>query len=117
MQSTLAPNVRRPKGEECSPTLVLPDVDRERAGRVAALGRALGDPIRIGLLDVLRTHAGRVCVCDLVPLFDVSQPTISHHLRVLREAGLVESEKQGLWAYYHVLPAGLDELAGWLGEA
>jgi ArsR family transcriptional regulator len=50
-----------------------------------------------------------------VGLFDVSQPTVSHHLKVLRDAGLVESEKQGLWAYYHVPPGALDDLAGWLG--
>ena len=66
------------------------------------------------LVDVLRKNAGKVCVCELVPLFDVSRPTISHHLKVLREAGIVASEKQGLWAYYYVLPGALDSLAGWL---
>jgi ArsR family transcriptional regulator, arsenate/arsenite/antimonite-responsive transcriptional repressor len=56
-----------------------------------------------------------VCVCELVPLFDISQPSVSHHLRVLREAGLVASEKRGLWVYYYVLPEGLAPLSAWLG--
>jgi ArsR family transcriptional regulator, arsenate/arsenite/antimonite-responsive transcriptional repressor len=53
-------------------------------------------------------------VCELVPLFDLSQPTVSHHLKVLRQAGIVDSERQGLWVYYYVVPDALDELAGWL---
>ncbi len=81
---------------------------------MAQLAKAIADPIRIQLLDVLRKHAGKVCVCELVPLFDVSQPTVSHHLKVLRDAGLVQSEKRGLWAYYYVLPGAIDELAAWL---
>ncbi|MDP9384427.1 MAG: metalloregulator ArsR/SmtB family transcription factor [Actinomycetota bacterium] len=115
MELVLAAKTKRPKGEVCCEPLVRPDVAPAEAERIAALAKALGDPIRVQLLDVLRKHAGKVCVCELVPLFDVSQPTISHHLRVLREAGLVESEKRGLWAYYYVLPGGLDALAGWLG--
>jgi ArsR family transcriptional regulator len=111
----LAPKTKRAKGEACCEPVVFPDVDREEAQRLATLAKALGDPIRVQLLDVLRKHAGQVCVCELVPLFDVSQPTVSHHLKVLRDAGLVGSEKQGLWAYYHVLPGGLDPLARWLG--
>jgi ArsR family transcriptional regulator len=66
------------------------------------------------LVDVLRRNAGQVCVCELVPLFDISQPTLSHHLKKLRDARLVDSERQGLWAYYYVKPDALDELAGWL---
>ena len=66
------------------------------------------------LVDVLRKHAGKVCVCELTPLFDVGQPTVSHHLKVLRDAGIVDSERQGLWAYYYVLPEAIDDLAGWL---
>ena len=115
MELVLAPKTKRPKGEACCEPLVHPDVPVIEAERIAALGKALGDPIRVQLLDVLRKHAGQVCVCELVPLFDVSQPTISHHLKVLREAGLVGSEKRGLWAYYYVVPGGLDALTGWLG--
>ncbi len=116
MELTLAPKTKRPKGEACCEPVVLPDVDAAQASELARLGKALSDPIRVQIVDVLRAHAGKVCVCELVPLFDVSQPTISHHLKVLREAGIVESEKQGLWAYYYVLPGALDRLAGWLGE-
>jgi ArsR family transcriptional regulator, arsenate/arsenite/antimonite-responsive transcriptional repressor len=81
---------------------------------MAEVAKALGDPIWIQLVDVLRKHAGQVCVCELVPLFDLSQPTVSHHLKVLREAGIVDSERQGLWAYYYVVPDALEELSEWL---
>jgi ArsR family transcriptional regulator len=110
----LTPKTKRPRGEPCCEPVVYPDVERQQAHRMAELARALGDPIRIELVDVLRKHAGKVCVGELVPLFDVSQPTVSHHLKVLRDAGIVGSERQGLWAYYYVLPGALDELAGWL---
>ena len=84
------------------------------AARLAEIAKALGDPIRLQLVDVLRRHAGKVCVCELVPLFDVSQPTLSHHLKKLRQAGIVDSERQGLWAYYYVRPEAVGELAAWL---
>src|SRR5687767_648782 len=115
MEMTLAPKSKRPKGEVCCEPVVLPEVDRDEAARIAGLAKALADPIRVTLLDVLRRHAGQVCVCELVALFDVSQPTVSHHLKVLRDAGLVGSEKRGLWAYYYVVPGALDDLEGWLG--
>jgi ArsR family transcriptional regulator len=110
----LAPKTKRPKGERCCEPVVYPDVDRERAARLAEVAKALGDPIRLQLVDVLRKHAGKVCVCELVPLFDIAQPTLSHHLKKLREAGVVDSERQGLWAYYYVVPEALDDLADWL---
>src|SRR2546421_12423636 len=110
----LAPKEKRPAGEPCCEPVVYPEVERAQAQRMAKIAKALGDPVRIELVDVLRKHAGKVCVCELVPLFDLSQPTISHHLKVLRDAGLVESERRGLWAYYYVLPGALDELAAWL---
>jgi ArsR family transcriptional regulator, arsenate/arsenite/antimonite-responsive transcriptional repressor len=110
----LTPKIKRPAGEPCSEPFAYPDVKREQANRIARVAKALGDPVRLQLVDVLRKHAGTVCVCELVPLFDLSQPTISHHLRVLRQAGLVGSERQGLWAYYYVLPRALEELSAWL---
>jgi ArsR family transcriptional regulator len=110
----LEPKTKRPAGEPCCEPVVHPEVDRKQAERMAAIAKALGDPIRLQLVDVLRKHAGKVCVCELVPLFDLSQPTVSHHLKVLREAGIVGSERQGLWAYYYVVPGALEELAGWL---
>jgi ArsR family transcriptional regulator len=110
----LAPKTKRPAGEPCCEPVVYPDVEREQAQRIAAVAKALGDPIRLQLVDVLRKHAGKVCVCELVPLFDLSQPTVSHHLKVLRDAGLVASERQGLWAYYYVIPKSLKEFSAWL---
>ena len=110
----LVPKQKRPVGEPCCEPVVYPDVERVQAERIAALAKALGDPIRLQLVDVLRKHAGKVCVCELVPLFDVSQPTLSHHLKKLREAGIVDSERRGLWAYYYVIPDALKELSAWL---
>ena len=111
----LAPKSKRAKGERCCEPVVYPEVEREQAIQIAQIAKALGDPIRLQLVDVLRKHAGKVCVCELVPLFDVSQPTVSHHLKILRDAGIVGSERQGLWAYYYVLPGALDQLSAWLG--
>ena len=110
----LAPKQKRPKGEPCCEPVVYPDVERAQATRMAVIAKALGDPVRIQLVDVLRKHAGKVCVCELVPLFDLSQPTVSHHLKKLRDAGIVGSERKGLWAYYYVEPEALEELSAWL---
>lgn len=110
----LAPKTKRPAGQPCCEPVVYPDVERDRAVRMATVAKALGDPVRLQLVDVLRRHAGKVCVCELVPLFDLSQPTVSHHLKVLREAEIVGSERRGLWAYYFVIPDALKELSAWL---
>jgi ArsR family transcriptional regulator len=110
----LTPKRKRAAGERCCEPVVYPDVQRAQAVRMAAVAKALGDPIRLQLVDVLRRHAGEVCVCELVPLFDISQPTLSHHLAKLRAAGIVDSERRGLWAYYYVRPQALEELAHWL---
>ena len=111
---TLAPKRKRPAGEACCEPLVHPNVDVACAERIAALGKALSDPIRVQLVDVLRKAPGQVCVCELQPLFDISQPTLSRHLKVLREAGLVGVERRGLWAYYYVRPEATEELTTWL---
>ncbi len=110
----LTPKQKRAPGEPCCEPVVYPDVERMGAERMAQVAKALGDPIRLQLVDVLRRHAGKVCVCELTPLFDVGQPTVSHHLKVLRAAGIVDSERRGLWAYYYVLPDALEELSAWL---
>lgn len=110
----LAPKQKRPAGERCCEPVVYPDVDRDEAARMAQVAKALGEPIRLQLVDVLRKHAGKVCVCELVPLFEISQPTLSHHLGKLRAAGIVDSERRGLWAYYYVKPDALKELSAWL---
>ena len=111
----LTPKTKRPNGAPCCEPVAYPDVERHEAVRMAEVAKALGDPIRLQLVDVLRKHAGKVCVCELLPLFDVAQPTLSHHLKKLREAGIVDSERRGLWVFYYVLPEALDELAAWLG--
>ncbi len=110
----LAPKIKRPAGERCCEPVAYPEVEPDQALRMAEVAKALGDPVRLQLVDVLRKHAGKVCVCELVPLFDLSQPTISHHLKVLRQAGIVGSERVGLWAYYFVIPDALKELSTWL---
>src|SRR5436190_9905677 len=110
----LVPKYKRPAGEPCCEPVVYPDVERAQAVRMAEVAKALGDPIRLQLVDVLRKHAGKVCVCELVPLLDIAQPTLSHHLPKPRAAGNVDSERRGLWAYYYHRPEALEELTAWL---
>lgn len=110
----LSPKHKQPAGQPCCEPVVYPDVERAQAERMATVLKALADPVRLQLVDVLRKHAGKVCVCELVPLFDLSQPTVSHHLKVLRQAGIVDSERQGLWAYYFVKTDALKEVSAWL---
>jgi ArsR family transcriptional regulator len=110
----LTPKTKRAPGEPCCEPVVYPDIERRKAQQLALVAKALGDPVRLQLVDVLRKHAGKVCVCELVPLFDLAQPTVSHHLKVLRQAGIVGSEREGLWAYYYVIPDSLKELCRWL---
>jgi len=76
--------------------------------------KALADPVRVQIVDVLRRHAGEVCVCDLQDLFPITQPTLSHHLKKLRQAGIVGVERREQWAYYYVIPEALEELSAWL---
>ncbi len=90
------------------------DVD---ISRTAAGLKALGDPVRLRLLQELALRpGGESCVCDLLGLFDLSQPTISHHLKVLREAGLVVSERRGTWMYYRVVTDAVRQLSDALGS-
>jgi ArsR family transcriptional regulator len=91
--------------------LVRDPLTAEQAASVAALFKALSDPVRLRLLSLIASHAGgEACVCDLTPAFDVSEPTISHHLKVLREAGLVTSERRASWVYYRLVPDALTGL-------
>jgi len=74
--------------------------------------KALGDPVRLRMLNLIAGHeGGESCVCDISPAFDLSQPTISHHLKVLREAGLLDCERRGTWVYYRVIPSALAQLS------
>jgi len=86
------------------------------AGDLARMFKALGDPVRLQLLSRVASHAGgEACVCDLSVGFDLSQPTISHHLKVLRETGLLQCERRGTWVYYWVVPSALAQLSAVLG--
>ncbi|MFI7663760.1 ArsR/SmtB family transcription factor [Nocardia sp. NPDC049526] len=90
-------------------------VTAQTAADLAAVFKALSDPVRLRLLSVVAGHTGQqACVCDVSEGFDVSQPTISHHLKVLREAGLLSSERRGSWVYYRVEPAALHQLSRFL---
>jgi ArsR family transcriptional regulator, arsenate/arsenite/antimonite-responsive transcriptional repressor len=84
------------------------------AHRLAELAKALAEPLRVNVVDVLRRHGEPLCQCELVPLFDVPQSTLSHHLRKLADAGLVTVERRHKWAYYSVSTDTLKELTAWL---
>lgn len=98
----------------CSPLLSEP-LSATAAPGLARGFKALGDPARLRLLSLIASHAGgEACVCELTDRFDLAGPTISHHLRVLREAGLIEGERRGTWIYYRIVPAALSGLSALL---
>ncbi len=101
----------------CSP-LVQEPISAGAAERIVPLLKAIADPVRLRLLSLVACHAdGEACVCDLNAAFDLTQPTISHHLKVLHETGLLERTKRGVWVYYRVNRAALADLAGLLGAS
>ncbi|MEP7034775.1 MAG: metalloregulator ArsR/SmtB family transcription factor [Dermatophilaceae bacterium] len=103
--------------EPCCTPLVREPLSKDLAGDLARMFKALGDPVRLRLLSLVASHAGgEACVCDLSAGFDLSQPTISHHLKVLRETGLLECERRGTWVYYWVVPSALAQLSAVLGS-
>ena len=114
MLAGMAPRERPP---ECCLTPVsigpLPESERDQA---VALFKALSDPTRLEVFRLIAAQAAPVCVCDIVDRFSVSQPTISHHLKVLREAGLVRVSRRGVWSYYVADPQGVALLRDVLGE-
>ena len=90
-------------------------LDAHQATAFAPMFKALGDPVRLRLLSMIASAGGgEVCVCDLSGEFDLTGPTISHHLKVLREAGLVDSDRRGTWVYYRLVPAALTLMSGLL---
>ena len=100
----------------CSPLMKQP-LSPEQAARIAPLLKALADPVRLRLLSLVAAHAdGEACVCDLNDAFDLSQPTISHHLKVLHEVGLLDRSKRGVWVYYSVRREALSDLGALIGE-
>jgi ArsR family transcriptional regulator len=101
----------------CSPLQRQP-LSIEQAERVTPLLKALADPVRLRLVSLVASHeGGEACVCDLTDAFDLSQPTISHHLKVLHDTGLLDRSKRGTWVYYRVRPVALASLAALIGGA
>jgi ArsR family transcriptional regulator len=95
----------------CSPLMRQP-LTEDQSVELARVFKALGDPVRLRLLSLIASHAGgEACVCDLTDAFDLTGPTISHHLKVLREAGIIDGERRGTWIYYRVLPTTLQTLS------
>ncbi|MFE5220842.1 ArsR/SmtB family transcription factor [Streptomyces sp. NPDC056568] len=103
---------RTDESEACCPGLLTAPLDEGQAVELAKVFKALGDPVRLRLLSMIASRSGgEVCVCDLTPAFDLSQPTISHHLKLLRQAGLIDCERRGTWVYYWLVPEMTDRLA------
>jgi ArsR family transcriptional regulator len=103
------------QAEACAIPLVREPMGEAAAAGLAQVFKALGDPVRLRLVSLIGAHqGGEVCVCDLTTAFDLTQPTISHHLKVLREAGIIDSERRGTWVYYRLVPAALERMAALL---
>jgi ArsR family transcriptional regulator, arsenate/arsenite/antimonite-responsive transcriptional repressor len=96
----------RHKNEPCCAPVVAPRLSEERTRSVADTLKSVGDPTRLRMIDLIAAQSEPLCVCDITAQFSQNQPTISHHLRLLREAGLIESEKRGIWSYYWATDAG-----------
>ena len=107
--------VGQDSADGCSPELLTAPMDEGVATELAPVFKALGDPVRLRLLSLIASRqGGEICVCELTPGFDLSQPTISHHLKLLRQAGLIDCERRGTWVYYRLLPEMTDRLAALL---
>jgi ArsR family transcriptional regulator, arsenate/arsenite/antimonite-responsive transcriptional repressor len=101
----------------CCPPLAAEPLSRAQAEQVAPLLKALADPVRLRLMSLIASHpGGEACVCDLTGAFDLSQPTISHHLKMLHEAGLLDRDKRGVWVYYSARTQALASLAALIGS-
>ena len=101
----------------CCPPLSAEPLSQAQAEQVAPLLKALADPVRLRLMSLVASHpGGEACVCDLNDAFDLTQPTISHHLKVLHEAGLLDRDKRGVWVYYRARTEALASLAALIGD-
>lgn len=99
----------------CCTDLTSAPLAEDQAIELASVFKALGDPVRLRLLSMTASRAGgEVCVCELTPEFELSQPTISHHLKLLRQARLIDCERRGTWVYYWLIPETTDKLAALL---
>jgi ArsR family transcriptional regulator, arsenate/arsenite/antimonite-responsive transcriptional repressor len=98
---------------ECCAPLSGPVMAADEAAELAKVFKALAEPVRLRLVNLIASvEGGEVCVCDLTGAFELTAPTISHHLKVLRQAGLIEGERRGTWVYYRVVPEALTRLSG-----
>jgi len=96
---------------DCSTPLAREPMSAAQVARVLPLLKAVADPVRLRLLSLVLSHqGGEACVCDLLPAFELSQPTISHHLKVLHEAGLLDRDKRGVWVYYRARPEAMEAM-------
>src|SRR5215470_592337 len=96
----------------CCPPLTAQPLSQAQADQIVPLLKALADPVRLRLMSLVASHSGgEACVCDLNDAFDLSQPTISHHLKILHDAGLLDREKRGVWAYYRIRASALAAVA------
>ncbi|MGV0836270.1 metalloregulator ArsR/SmtB family transcription factor [Mycolicibacterium thermoresistibile] len=113
------PAAHRTDQDACPPGALLREpLSASQAADIAVKLKALADPVRLQLFSAIASHTGgEACVCDISTDIDVSQPTVSHHLKVLREAGLLTSERRASWVYYAVVPQALSSLAVVLGTA
>jgi ArsR family transcriptional regulator, arsenate/arsenite/antimonite-responsive transcriptional repressor len=103
---------RLAEGLGCCSPLAREPLSAEQAGDLARVFKAMGDPVRLRLLSLIASHeGGEACVCDLTDVFDLTGPTISHHLKVLREAGMITGERRGTWIYYRIRPELLGQLS------
>jgi ArsR family transcriptional regulator len=97
---------------DCCPALQAAPLGEAQAVMLSAMFKALSDPVRLRLLSLIASYpGGEACVCEISATFDVSQPTISHHLKLLRSAGLLGCERRGTWVYYWVIPSALQQLS------
>jgi ArsR family transcriptional regulator, arsenate/arsenite/antimonite-responsive transcriptional repressor len=106
----------RQLGGCCTP-FVEPDLSREQADHLAVIVKALADPTRLRIVDAIRKASPEaVCQCELLPLFDMSQPALAKHLKVLIGSGVIATKRRGLWAYHYALPDALNGLETWLSS-
>jgi len=104
------------KDENCCTPTAQPTIGQEQAEAAATLFAALADPTRLGILNLLAESRSEVCVCDITGSFKLGQPTISHHLRILKEAGMVTGDKRGKWVYYSLVAGKAEELRSILAQ-
>ncbi|CAN7315030.1 ArsR/SmtB family transcription factor [Knoellia sp. LjRoot47] len=114
MTTTTAPSASAPSATTtttCCGITTPGGLTRDQAETHAALLKAVADPVRLQLLSIIRdSEGGEACVCDLTPAVGLAQPTVSHHLRILTEAGLIEREKRGTWAWFRVVPSRIEDV-------